>query len=396
MIDDLDLAFDDREPGRHRRSRRKKKRRSGRGKSIAAFLIAFLLLGTLGGGAWYGYDRIQNFFMTPDYSGTGTGEAMVEVKAGDTATDIGNTLVEADVVKSAKAFIEAAKTNSRSKNIQVGHYKLRKQMSGASALEMLLDPKNRVVNGVTIPEGRTVKQTFELLSKHTKIPIKEFEAAAKNPIALGVPDWWFKRDDGKDSSSSIEGFLFPATYEIPPKATAESILSMMVDQFLTVTGEMKFAERVQNELKITPYEALIVASLAQAEAGHPDDLGKVARVAYNRLFHPNSEVPCQCFEMDVTVNYWLELQGKKTKTSSEMKQSELINSNNPYDRKLKGFIPTPINNPGELALKGAMAPPKGKWYFFVAVDKDGHSEFAETNAQHERNKQKARENGVLK
>ncbi|HEX5540142.1 MAG TPA: endolytic transglycosylase MltG [Micromonospora sp.] len=396
MIDELDLAFEDREPGRHRRSRRRKKRRSGRGKTVAALLITFLLLGSLGGGAWYGFDRIQDFFTAPDYAGSGTGEITIEVKAGDTATDIGNTLVQADVVKSAKAFIQAATNNSRSKNIQVGFYKVRKQMSAETALALLLDQKNRVVNGITIPEGRTVKQTLKLLSEHTKIPIKEFEKAAKDPIALGVPDWWFTRKDGKDSSGSIEGFLFPATYEIPPNATAETILGMMVDQFLAVTTEMKFVERVEAERGgITPYEALIVASLAQAEAGHPDDLGKVARVAYNRLFKPNAEVPCGCFEMDVTVNYWLELQGKATKTSKDMKMSELDDSKNPYNRKLKGFIPTPINNPGELALRGAMDPPNKNWYFFVAIDKDGHSAFAETYAEQKRNEEKAKKNGVL-
>ncbi|HEX6968772.1 MAG TPA: endolytic transglycosylase MltG [Micromonosporaceae bacterium] len=398
MIDDLDLSFDERiEPGRHRRraQRRKKKKRGGRGRTIAALLITFMLLGTLAGGAWYGLDRIQAFFTAPDYVGGGTGEVLVEVRAGDTATDIANALVEADVVKSVKAFILAADADSRSRNIQVGTYKLRKQMSAKNALAMLLDPKNRVFEGITVPEGLTVKRTFDLLSKETGIPVEEFEAAAKDPLALGVPEWWFNRGDDRKVTYSIEGFLFPATYEIPPNATAEGILKMMVDQFLAVTGEMKFAERVQSELNITPYQALIVASLAQAEAGHPDDLGKVARVAYNRVFKPNGEVPCGCFEMDVTVNYWLELQGKQTKHSKDMTQAELNDPKNPYNRKLKGFIPTPINNPGKLALEGAMAPPKGNWYFFVAIDKEGHSAFAETYAEQLRNEQKARDNGVL-
>jgi UPF0755 protein len=118
-------------------------------------------------------------------------------------------------------------------------------------------------------------------------------------------------------------------------------------------------------------------------------------VAYNRLFKPNTEVPCGCFEMDVTVNYWLELQGKPTKASKDMTDAELDDPKNPYNRKLKGFIPTPINNPGKLALEGAMDPPKGDWYFFVAIDKEGHSEFAETYAEHERNMAKAREAGII-
>jgi UPF0755 protein len=208
-----------------------------------------------------------------------------------------------------------------------------------------------------------------------------------------VPDWWFKRTDGKKVKPSIEGFLYPDTYEIPPKATAETILKLMVENFLSVTGEMKFADRVQKERGgISPYEALIVASLAQAEAGNKDDLGKVARVAYNRVF---GEFPCNCLEMDVTVNYYLESIGKPTKRSGDMTTAELDDPKNPYNRKLRGLVPTPINNPGKQAMEGAMDPPPGKWLFFVAIDKEGHSAFAETYADHEKNMVKAREAGII-
>lgn len=401
MMDDLDLGFDEQdrgEKGKHRRGAvRKRKDGSGggggRGKTVLALLLAIVLLGGIGGGAFYGFDRVQGYFMTPDYDGAGTGEVTVEIKQGALLADMANALVAADVVKSAKAFIEAAEGNARSKNIQPGTYKLRKQMSGESAVTAMLDLKNRVVNGVTIPEGRTAKNVYKLLSEKTKIPVKDFEAAAKDPIARGVPDWWFKRTDNKKVKPSIEGFLYPDTYEIPPKATAETIIELMVENFLSVTSEMQFADRVQKERGgISPYEALIVASLAQAEAGNKDDLGKVARVAYNRVF---GEFPCNCLEMDVTVNYYLELTGQKTKTSAQMTEDELLDTKNPYSRKLRGLVPTPINNPGKQAMEGAMDPPPGKWLFFVAIDKEGHSAFADTIEQHERNKVKAKEAGVI-
>ncbi|MFI6780531.1 endolytic transglycosylase MltG [Micromonospora sp. NPDC050276] len=397
MIDDLDLGFDEPErgeKGRHRRGFRKRNGKSGggRGKTFLALLMALLLLGSIGGGAFYGFDRIQNYFVTPDYDGAGTGEITVEIKNGALLADMADALVAADVVKSQKAFVEAAEANSRSKNIQPGTYKLRKQMSAANAVTAMLDLKNKIVNGLTIPEGRTAKNIYKLLSDKTKIPVKNFETAAKDPEALGVPSWWFKRDDGKKVVKSVEGFLFPDTYEIPPKSTAESILKLMVDRFLSVTGEMKFADRVQEERKVSPYEALIVASLAQAEAGNKDDLGKVARVAYNRAY---GEFPCNCLEMDVTVNYYLESIGKPTKSSKQMTAAELDDPKNPYNRKLRGMIPTPINNPGKEALEGAMATPPGKWLYFVAIDKQGHSEFAETYEQHQRNEAKAREAGII-
>lgn len=399
MIDDLDLGFDERDrgdKGRHRRSAMRKRNGKGGngGRTVLALLMAFVLLGAIGGGAFYGFDRVQSYFVTPDYDGGGTGEVTVEVKQGALIADIANALYAAGVVKSAQAFIEAAEENSRSKNIQPGTYKVRKEMSGASALTMLLDLKNKIVNGLTIPEGLSAKQTYKRLSEQTKIPVEDFEAAAKDPEALGVPDWWFTRTDGKKVVKSIEGFLYPDTYEIAPKATAEAILKDMVANFLTVTGKMEFADRVQKERGgISPYEALIVASLAQAEAGNKDDLGKVARVAYNRVY--SGTFPCSCLEMDVTVNYYLESTGQRTKSSKQMTQADLDNPKNPYNRKLRGMVPTPINNPGKDAIEGAMDPPEGKWLFFVAIDKEGHSAFAETYEEHQRNEDKAREAGII-
>lgn len=400
MIDDLELAFDERtEKGQHRRGGARDPKRKGkgtRGKTVVALLLTFVLLGVLGGGVWYGFDRVQGLFGAPDYEGTGTEQVMIEVKDGDFLADIGNTLLAAGVVKSGKAFVDAADKNAAAKGIQPGFYQVRKQMSAESALTLMLDVKSKVTNKITIPEGRSAKQVFKILSETTKIPVADFEAAAKDPLKLGIPDYWFKRSENKKVAPSVEGFLFPDTYDLPPNATAEGILEEMVQGFLTVAGQIKFTDVVQEKRGgITPYEALIVASLSQAEAGNPDDLGKVSRVAYNRLFKPNGEVPCECFEMDVTVNYWLEVQGKPTKTSGQMTAAEMDDPKNPYNRKLKGFIPTPINNPGKLAMQGAMDPPPGDWYFFVAIDKQGHSAFAETYNEQLRNEDKARDAGII-
>ncbi|MBM0227777.1 MULTISPECIES: endolytic transglycosylase MltG [Micromonospora] len=384
MIDDLDLGFDEAErgeKGRHRRGAVAKRngKSGGRGKTVFALLMALVLLGGIGGGAYVGFDRIRNHFVTPDYDGPGSGEALVEVKAGDTLTDIGDSLYDAGVVKSTKAFIEAADANSRSKNIQVGRYKVRKQMKAADAVNLLLDPKSRVVNGVTIPEGTISLAIYDILSKQTKIPVADFKAAAKDPVKLGVPAYWFTRGDGKKGPKSIEGFLFPATYEIPPKATAEQILSMMVDQFLTVTQELNFVEKAQQERKISPYEALITASIAQAESVNHVDLPKVARVIYNRVY--TDKYHCKCLEIDSAINYWLRLQGKDPKDSDVLKQSELNDPKNPYrTHGVDGLTITPISNPGEDALKGAVNPPPGDWIYFMTIDQKGTMGYGSNDA----------------
>jgi len=396
MIDELDLAFDEhaeRGRPRHRRSSRNSGGKRG-GRSAIAFLMAFILLAVLGGGVYFGYGKVKDFFTAADYDGPGSGSVQVQIKPDASITEMGNVLVEADVVKSTKAFINAADDNPQSKNIQDGTYTLRRQMSAKDAVTALLDPKSRVVNGVTITEGKTALQVYALLSSKTKIPVKDFQAAAKDPEGLGVPSFWFNRTDNQKVTKSIEGFLFPDTYEFPPTATAADMLTTMVSHFLKVAETLDFVNTVQTDRKISPYEALTVASLAQAEAGNEADLGKIARVAYNRLYSGN--FPCNCLQFDVGINYYYQLTGKPTKSSKQMTSADLTDPKNPYRTHGKpGLTPTPINNPGEAALRGAMSPPAGPWLFFVAIDKEGHSAFATTDAEHQRNIALAKKNGVL-
>jgi UPF0755 protein len=388
MIDELDVAFE--EDAESSGSRRGARARKSRGKSAIALTMTLLLFAALGGGVYFGYTKVRSFFVAADYEGSGSTPIEVTIRKNQSLTEIGNELVEADVVKSTKAFIEAADAEPRSKNIQAGTYVLRKQMAAKQAVAQLLDPNTRLSKGVTIPEGKTAKQTYELLSKGTGIPVKDFEEAAKDPLALGVPDWWFNRGDGKQAAKTAEGFLFPDTYEFDPKVTASQVLRTMVEHFLTVTGDMSFAEEVQKNRKVSPYEALIVASLSQAEAGIAADLPKVSRVAYNRAYV--KDMPLQ---FDVTTNYWLELNGKDPKHSGSLLKKEMEDPRNPYNTEIvKGLPFGPINSPGKAALIGSMKPTNGPWLFFVAVDKNGRSAFAVTDAEHQKNVQKACANGI--
>jgi len=395
MIDELDLAFDEHaERGRPRHRRGFGGAKKSGGRSAIAFLVAFVLLAVLGGGAYLGYSKIKGFFTAADYAGSGTGQVTVQIANGSSITEMGNTLVQDDVVKSTEAFINAAEANPKGKNIQSGTYTMRKQMSAKAAVALMLDPKARIVNGVTIPEGKTALQVYAILSQKTGIPVKSFEDAAKDPAALGVDDSWYKRTDKQKVTKSIEGFLFPDTYQFSPKATATDILTTMVKHFMTVADNMDFAKTVVEQRKISPYEALTVASLAQAEAGNQVDLGKIARVAYNRLY--GGKFPCDCLQFDVGINYYYQLTGRPTKPSKDMTEAELTDPKNPYRTHGKpGLTPTPIDNPGQAALQAAMSPPAGPWLYFVAIDKQGHSAFATTLAEQNKNIAIAKRNGVL-
>jgi UPF0755 protein len=401
MLDELELAFEDqdRERGRHRHRRsaaRRGKNRGGkkgppkrRGRSFLALMVTLILLGGLGAGGWYGYGKVRNFFTAPDYTSAGSGQASVQVKTGQTVADIAQTLYAADVVKSAKAFVDAAKADPHGDEIQPGTYQLRHKMRAKDALALLLGNGSKLVTKVTIREGLTAQATYQELSKATHIPVDQFETAAKDPVALGVPDFWFNRNDGKQSNKTVEGFLFPDTYQFDAGVTAEQILTKMIGNFLKVAQDNNIVQTAQDK-QISPFEALMTASMVQAEAGNTADMPKVARVVYNRLNHQPTPMP---LEFDSTTNYWRELHGQERKHN--LSTAELNDPNNPYRTYgVAGLPPGPIGNPGKDALLAALNPTPGPWLYFVRIDKAGNSAFTDNLADHERNIAQAQKNGA--
>lgn len=402
MIGDLDLSYeDDYDKGRHRRGRRggrpapKPRRRWGR--SLFAFFLVLVLLGALGAGGWYGFGKVRGYFTAQDYPDAGTGQVTVEVKGGDGGTDIANALVTKDVVHSAKAFVNAYNDNPNAQKVEPGLYNLHHHMKASLAMDALLarDKDGRLINKasnmVTVTEGMISLQIFDKLSQATKIPVDDFKNAAKDPVALGIPDWWFKRQDGKPVTPSIEGFLYPATYEFNPGIDATTILKQMVNQFLTVTGDLKFADASQ-PLGLSPYEALIAASITQVEAKFAADMPGVTRVLYNRMYKdfPNHELG-----LDSTVDYWLRVTGKAPLDSGQISTQLMHDKTNPYNTyDNPGLPPGPISNPGKDALSAAINPAASNNYYFLAIDTDGHTAFATTYGDFCNKVKQAKNNGV--
>ncbi len=348
------------------------KRRRGRGPIVLAIVI--VLLAIVGGGGYWGYGKVRSYFGAADYSGAGTSEIVkVKVAKDDTSTAIAQTLLTDGVIKSTKAFINAAKADPKSITIEAGWYRLHKQMSAKSALEALEakdangNPANLFVYKVTIPEGTISVDIYTLLSKQTGIPVSDFITAAKDPVALGVDKSWYtaKRDDHRTTVTAtekgfkypamIEGFLFPATYSFQPDETAKDMLSDMVRKFNTVMTSLDFKNRTKTKLGgIPPIEALIAASIAQKEATTPADMAGVTKVLYNRVFNGLAN---GLLGVDSETNYFLRMTGHDSKTSDKLKASELTDPNDPYNtHTVTGFPPGAISNPGEAALKAAVNP----------------------------------------
>jgi UPF0755 protein len=166
----------------------------------------------------------------------------------------------------------------------------------------------------------------------------------------------------------------------------------MIDRFMAVAGEIKFTDSVQG-VKVTPFEALVLASITQKEAYHEEDMGKIARVFYNRLSGKTDAGTI--LKSEVTINYWLLANGRQPVSSVDQKASDTQDASNPYNTYVHpGIPPGPISSPGKAALQAVINPTPGNWAYFIATDKDGTTEFAANNAGFQVLLTKARRNGT--
>ncbi|MGY0489854.1 endolytic transglycosylase MltG [Streptomyces sp. WG-D5] len=197
---------------------------------------------------------------------------------------------------------------------------------------------------VVIPEGYRASQVYEAVDKALDVDGGTTQKAVAK-ADLNLP---------RDAGGNPEGYLFPATYPVDKDTTSASLLSYMTN---TADQRLK-ADRVTRGADanaVTVYETVIIASIVQAEADTHDDMGKVARVVYNRL---DRGMPLQ---MDSTINYALDRSTLDTTHDDTRTDS-------PYNTyRHKGLPPTPIGNPGQDALDAAIDPPEGDWLYFVTV-----------------------------
>ncbi|NKZ04131.1 endolytic transglycosylase MltG [Actinomadura latina] len=342
-----------------RRVRKRQKSRRRNGRAAALFAMAFLVA-VFGTGGVLGYAWVDDKWHPPDYAGEGSGKVTVQIKEGASGSAIGATLQEHRVVKSARAFVKAYSKETKASSIQPGFYQMRLKMSSAAAMALLLNPKSRAGNQITIPEGRRAAEVFELLTKKTGISVKEFQAAAKNGKSLGLPSY---------AKGNVEGYLYPGRYDLDPNGSADRILKQMVERFNEEATSAGLVAKAR-EARMNPATVVTLASLVQAEGGKPSDLPKISRVIYNRVEKGMK------LQFDTTVLYALK-ERRLTVTEKDL----LIDS--PYNTyKHTGLPPGPISNPGPDAIEAALNPKPGTWLYFIATDPTNKvTKFATTEAE---------------
>lgn len=380
-----------------RRVTQKQRKKRGRG-WIVALLVAAMLAVVAGGG----YYLYKTFIATPDFDGEGVGDVIVQVDDGDTTSQIGETLAANGVVAVRASFTEAAADDERIRSVQPGFYRLRKEMSGAAAVALLLDPASRVgqlevrggvqLDDTSAPDGSVAPGVLTMISRATCavidgaercVSVEELRAtmAGTELTQLGVPEWARDGVAAAAPERRLEGLIAPGRYDVAPGASAVDVLRGML---ATSGARLEAAGLVSGAQAIgwSPYDLLKVASLVEKEAITPD-MPKVARVIFNRLGAG------QRLELDSTVNYPLDLQALRTTPEDRARPG-------PYNTyATAGLPPTPIGAPGKDAIAAAANPEAGPWFFFVRCQTDGTSCFAETYEEHAANVAEAQANGAF-
>ncbi|MEW9554322.1 endolytic transglycosylase MltG [Nonomuraea sp. NPDC050783] len=318
-------------PGERRRAVRK----AG---LVAAGLVAALV--AVGAGA---IAVLKPYLSPADFTGGGEGTVTVRISPGSSAQAIGSALADAGVVASAQSFVRETENRAVTGRLHPGSYRLRKGMAAAAALDLLLDPVSRIVRRVTVPEGLRTSEVLARLATGAGLPLKELRAV--DSALVGLPSY----------APGLEGFLFPATYDIEPGDTAVDVLAAMVERFGAAARKVRLAEEAAR-LNLTPLEVVTTASVIEAEGGRDADYPKIARVIYNRLRRGTP------LELDSTVLY---AQNRRTLRVTE-NDTKVNSPYNTYHR--RGLPPGPIANPGEKALVAALHPAKGDWHWFVTTD----------------------------
>nr|WP_244960548.1 endolytic transglycosylase MltG [Pseudoclavibacter chungangensis] len=335
----------------------KPRRRRG---PIIAIVVVLALLVAGGGIGWVAFgDRIQSVLGLDagDFEGAGNGtEVLFTVVDGDTGTQIGERLTEEGVVKSVKAFVSAVTGRAEEPVFQPGTFKLQAEMSADSALDALLDPANLAHSTVLVREGETQADAFSVIESSLGIPATELEALAADPQSFGLPA----------EATSLEGFLFPATYDFEDGVDARTVLQTMVDRAMQSLDEHGVAPESR-------WDVVRLASLIQKEAGLREDYYKVSRVFLNRLA---IDMPLQS---DATVAY-----GTGNTHRVETTDAERADASNPFNTYVHtGMVAGPISNPGDLAIDAAVNPADGQWLYFVTWNLEtGETIFSNTYEEH--------------
>jgi UPF0755 protein len=312
--------------------------------------------------AWFLLSVFQPFH------GDGEGRVSVVIPRGASVTQAGDVLAERGVVSSAFFFKVRAKLDGPD-DIRSGTYRLPKDMSYAAAFDALAaGPPKAKTTDITITEGRTIREANRLLKKTSLRG--GYTAATRRSRVLRPQQYGAPR-----SVRTLEGFLFPATYQLRIGAPTSDLVTKQLQEFRKNFRTVNLA--YARSKKLTAYDVLIIASMIEREAAVAKDRKLISSVIYNRLRDGMT------LGIDATIRYRLD------NWTRPLRMSEL-EAAGPYNtRTHQGLPPTPIGNPGLASIRAAARPAKtGFLYFVVKPCGKGEHAFFKTDAEFQKGAQR--------
>lgn len=347
--------------------RRKKGRLKYKLPIVIAAVVLIVVIAIFAGRSFY------NAMLEP--TGTSTETMIVEIPDGSTIKDVGEILYDQGLIKNTMVFQSYAGRHSRgTSGMQAGNYEMNHAMSVPDIVNKMLD--GDVYSGaipVLLSEGKNINEMAQILEKHNICTSAAFISETKKlgeykalyPILSSIPD---------DKNRTLEGYLFPDTYEIEPGSTAADVVKKMLDRFTEVYNQ-DFMQQTTEKGKSVD-EIVIMASIVELETKLPEDKANAASVFYNRIAQ---NMPLQS---DITVDYAL---GKKHAVLTE-EQTKIDSPYNTYQN--LGLPVGPICSPGKSSIDAAINPAQTNYLFFVADMDSGKLYFNETLEGHNADVQK--------
>ncbi len=304
------------------------------------------------------------------FTGGGHGQVEVVIPKGAGTSAIGSLLAKDHVISSSFFFKLRAQLSGKRGKLESGRYVLKQGMSYGAALAALTSSSGQPTATVkiTIPEGLTRAQIAGLATKAGVVG--DYFAASAHSHVLKPTSY-----GAKASVRSLEGFLFPDTYQLLP---GDPVSKLINDQLVAFKAQFATVDlTAAKHLHLTAYDVITIASMVEREAQLPRERPLVAAVIYNRL-----KAGMQ-LGIDATIRYAL------NNFDKPLTQSQLA-SNSPYNTRLhRGLPPTPIGNPGLASLEAAAHPAKVAYlYYVVKPGTCGQDAFSSTFAQFQKDSQR--------
>lgn len=322
-------------------------------------LLALLVIAALG--ALAGWLDSQ---LSRPYRGHRPERIFIDIPRGTSRWGVAGILRNNDAIRNRVAFVLFSEWHFR-KRLLAGEYLIDRSMTSPEVFWKIA--KGEIfVHIVTVPEGWTSFDIADELDRQKICSREEFLAVVRDTSPIS---------DIAPQAQSLEGFLFPSTYQFTRHTTCGQIAESMVRHFRTIWGTLDPSGSLKFPQGLTLSQVVTLASLVERETPNPQERPLVAGVFYNRLRRGDA---LQC---DPTVQYALELAGRPEKKL----QAADLRVDSPYNTyEHRGLPPGPIAEAGEASLRATLYPAPTDYMYFVANDQGGHF-FSRTLAEHNQN-----------